>query len=360
MVELHKWLLRGRRRVSIVETPYGFQENADELTAKTRAYFADRVGVPSDVITLRSADGPALQLGAALAAAQNAEYLFAGPGSPTYALRQWRRLTFGPVLQGVVDRGGVVTLASAASITAGVLSLPVYEIYKVGEHPYWEQGIDLLAHVGITAAVVPHFNNAEGGTHDTSCCYVGKRRLEMLRSQRPEVPVLGIDEHTALVIDPQDLSAARVVGLGQVHMLNVDSETHVGSSNAIDLTTALHAVAPSAKPLRPEDEPTFLTSLASAIADQDPSQVLSALVQLSDADPTTTATLTTLLPVLGAGWLDSARPFRDLLLQARQRARDERAWAVSDLIRDGMDRLGYSVEDTADGQRIREAPSAPD
>lgn len=359
MVELHKSLLRRSGSLSILDTPYGFQENADELTARAREYFTERVGVRPDVISLRSADGPVLDLGTALSAAEAAECIFAGPGSPTYALRQWLPLDVGGVLKRLIDRGGVVTLASAASITAGALSLPVYEIYKVGEHPYWERGLDLLSHVGLTAAVVPHFNNAEGGTHDTSCCYVGRRRLELLRSQRPEVPVLGIDEHTALSIDPQNLTVARVAGLGQVHILSAGVEIHVSSGDTLDLTGILSTATTSVFVERPVQVRDSAPDLRTAIADRDPSAVLAALIDIFGANPTTVASLSSLTPVLSAGWSDSAEPFRDLLLRARIAARKEMAWGVSDLIRDGLQQLGYAIEDTESGQQMRQLSRSP-
>jgi hypothetical protein len=95
-----------------------------------------------------------------------------------------------------------VTLASAAAVGLGVCSLPVYEVYKVGEDPRWLDGLDLLGVTGLRAAVVPHYNNAEGGTHDTRYCYMGERRLRILEELLPEgVDILGVDEHTAAIFD---------------------------------------------------------------------------------------------------------------------------------------------------------------
>jgi hypothetical protein len=98
--------------------------------------------------------------------------------------------------------GGCVTFASAAAVGLGVCSLPVYEIYKVGEDPRWLDGLDLLGVTGLRAAVIPHYNNAEGGTHDTRYCYMGERRLRILEDLLPDgVDVLGVDEHTAAIFD---------------------------------------------------------------------------------------------------------------------------------------------------------------
>ena len=187
----------------LLDTPFGFQENADELVAKTQRYFAETVGHPIAAARWRRADAPVVERESALADLGQARWAFAGPGSPTYALRNWRGTPMPAALADVVRRGGALVLGSAAAVTAGSHALPVYEIYKAGEEPQWAQGLDLLSELaGIQAAVIPHFNNAEGGTHDTRFCYLGRRRLDALEAELPEhVGVLGVDEHTALLID---------------------------------------------------------------------------------------------------------------------------------------------------------------
>jgi cyanophycinase-like exopeptidase len=348
MVELHKSLTRTAGRVSVLDTPYGFQENADELSARAVTYFRESVGVEAEVVSLRTADAPAHETGAALAALAEADYVFCGPGSPTYALRQFRALGVGEVLSDVVRRGGVVCLASAASVTAGVLSIPVYEIYKVGQSPYWEEGADLLGRVtGLRAIVVPHFNNTEGGTHDTSCCYVGRRRLTALRAEVPDLPVLGLDEHTALVLDPTT-GQARVHGTGQVHVLAGDTEVHHPSGASFDLAQALVG-----GPLTlPEQVEKRRTGLAQAVLDQDAPGVVAALAELAAADHATAAVLAALAGPLARGWTE---PDVAPLLEARVQARADKQWALSDLLRDGLAALGVTVEDTPDGQRVRRA-----
>ena len=59
MVELHKSLVRRAGRVAVLDTPYGFQENADELTERAVTYFTDSVGVPADVLMTSLAPPPA-------------------------------------------------------------------------------------------------------------------------------------------------------------------------------------------------------------------------------------------------------------------------------------------------------------
>ena len=55
----------------------------------------------------------------------------------------------------IVRRGGSLVMGSAAAVTVGAASLPVYEIYKVGDEARWLPGLDLLGTLtGVSAAIV--------------------------------------------------------------------------------------------------------------------------------------------------------------------------------------------------------------
>jgi cyanophycinase-like exopeptidase len=196
-------------RAALIDTPFGFQENADELVAKAQEYFQRSIAHPLALASLRRAETASeVEKEAAYSRIHESDYVFSGPGSPSYTLRQWRGTEIPRLLAEKLERGGCVTLASAAAITLGVVSLPVYEIYKVGEPVRWLDGLDLLSVAGITAAVITHWDNAEGGTHDTRFCYMGESRLTQLEVLLPEgAAILGVDEHTALILD---LGAERV------------------------------------------------------------------------------------------------------------------------------------------------------
>ena len=138
----------------------------------------------------------------ALARVSEARWVFAGPGSPTYALRQWRPTVLPRLLSDKLLYGGCLVFSSAAALTLGRWTVPVYETYKVGADPVWADGLDLLTPLGLTVAVIPHFDNAEGGTHDTRYCYLGEERLQVMEAQMPpDGWVLGVDEHTACIFD---------------------------------------------------------------------------------------------------------------------------------------------------------------
>jgi hypothetical protein len=200
----------------MLDTPYGFQENADEITERALDYFRENVGMPMSLAPFRAADEDPLLRATALARLQDAHYVFAGPGSPSYALAQWRGSGIDDIVVDKLERGGVVTFASAAALTLGAFTVPVYEIYKVGEAPRWLPGLDILGRLGLPVAVIPHYDNAEGGSHDTRFCYLGERRLATLEETLPDTHfVLGIDSHTALLLDFVAETAA-VMGLGNV------------------------------------------------------------------------------------------------------------------------------------------------
>ncbi len=234
MVKVHRAMLErlGPPPVPAVllDTPFAFQENAAELCERIRRYFSESLQATIDVsrhsataaeaetnvgLWSATADDPFADE-RLLSALRRARYVFAGPGSPTYALRKWTSTVVPSVLTEILTHGGGVTFSSAAALTLGARVVPVYEIYKAGEDPYWVDGLDLIATFGLHAAVIPHYNNAEGGTHDTRFCYLGERRLAFLESQLESGTfVLGVDEHTAITFDLAKRSGT-VAGLGVV------------------------------------------------------------------------------------------------------------------------------------------------
>ncbi|MFJ1596484.1 hypothetical protein [Streptomyces sp. NPDC088261] len=213
MVTLHRELAAHLGRdpdAVILETPYGFQVNRDDISSRAREYFRRSVGLTTVVApdTKTDVDGVRDQL-------RRADWVFSGPGSPSYALGRWHTQRVGEILHERVRRGhGVTVMASAAACTVGFAALPVYEVYKAGHPPVWLDGLDLTGALGLRVAVIPHYDNTEGGTHDTRFCYLGEPRLAALERELPDdSAVLGIDEHTAVLVD-LDTSLARVWGRG--------------------------------------------------------------------------------------------------------------------------------------------------
>ena len=85
-----------------------------------------------------------------------------------------------------VEDGGCLVAASAAALTVGRFTMPVYEIYKVGTELNWAEGMNILGRFGFNLVVIPHWNNAEGGNHDTRFCYMGEPRFRKLEALLPD------------------------------------------------------------------------------------------------------------------------------------------------------------------------------
>lgn len=236
--------LPGDARAALLDTPYGFQLNADEISARAVGYFAQSVGRAVDVISWRRAPAPGLERERALTALRGASWIFAGPGSPTYALRQWRDTE----LPTLLAQAEVLVFASAAALTLGSHTIPVYEIYKAGADPQWTPGLNMFEQLtGVPAVIIPHYDNAEGGHHDTRFCYLGEPRLARLEQDLPDgTLIIGVDEHTALVCD-LDARTATVLGNGTLTL------RRAGRSTAYPTGTTLPLPFPD------ERKGTFLT-----------------------------------------------------------------------------------------------------
>jgi cyanophycinase-like exopeptidase len=207
-----KKLPKNESRINL-DTPYGFQENANELTERILKYFKVNVGSDVSDVQLRSATDDNSK---ALEIINNADWVFAGPGSPTYAMKTWKAAGLEPALKKILERGSIV-MASAAAMSLGIKVMPVYEMYKVGDEPHWLAGLNILEEAtGIKAAIVCHYNNTQGGTHDTRFCFIGERRMNIMESQlEAGIGILGIDEHTGIAFD-LDTKTAEIFGKGVV------------------------------------------------------------------------------------------------------------------------------------------------
>ncbi|HUU61753.1 MAG TPA: hypothetical protein VMX37_05155 [Acidimicrobiia bacterium] len=370
MVPVHRAVferLGGRPLVAVLDTPYGFQENADELTGRTLDYFHTSLPLAEvEVASLRSAGDPAPSRERALDTLRRARVVFAGPGSPSYALRVWAGSPVPGILAEKLTAGGALTFASAASITLGRFSLPVYEIYKVGADPHWLDGLDVLGAAGISAVVVPHWDNTEGGTHDTSRCWMGARRFAALRSRLPAgVTILGVDEHTACLLDLED-GRFTVAGKGTVTLLVGPDSTVLGPGDSAP--TSLLSAAPY-EPVEPPSHspPPSLASLRGefhrAVQANDAGAALSVILTLEDAHQAWDADaaaeahssllgMVTRFATVMAGLRldDNARAGAvEALLGVRARARADGRWEDADAIRRALGLLSVEVHDTPGG-----------
>jgi hypothetical protein len=206
MTKVHREIFARLAKISAVnlDTAYGFQLNVPQMSEKLEEYFDTSLHVAVTTLHFASYERSSeLERTLFKQQVREANYVFAGPGSPTYALKQWFPLNFEEDLLGVLGDDGTLCFASAAALTLGAFTAPIYEVYKVGiEKPEWQPGLNVLGRLGLSCVVIPHFDNSEGGNYDTRFCYLGEPRLLELERQLPEgVATLGVDEHTAAILN---------------------------------------------------------------------------------------------------------------------------------------------------------------
>jgi len=406
MVTPHRMIVarfgRTPPRAALLDTPYGFQENAAEISQRTVDYFARRVQLAVEVVGF---PGPLAAdphhrsvrpAHAALARLRAADLVFSGPGSPTYALSTWSDSAVPEALADKLAHGGVVVFSSAAAITLGRFCLPIYEIYKAGQPVRWLDGLDLLSVVGLggNGAVVPHWDNAEGGTHDTRFCFMGERRLQALEAMLPaDAWILGVDEHTAFVADP-DSRQVTVIGRSGVTVRRHGVTEHFPAGARVPLASFVVAARGSTPPGAPValpgqalpaprgagEPPRTRSSLlaevallalafAGAVAARRAAEAAETIVALdrailewssdtlqSDAPDRARAVLHSLVHRLGeaasAGLRDPKgllAPLVERLVALRAQLRAEEAWQLADRLRDCLIEAGIDLHDTPGG-----------
>ena len=315
-------------KVAILETPAGFELNSPAVAGKVGAYLERHLRNYSPRVSIV----PARKRGTAFDPDDpdlaepifGSDYLFMGPGSPSYTVRQLRDSYAWNALRARNRLGGAICFSSATTVASGRYTLPVYEIYKVGQDLHWIEGLAFFADFGLRLSVIPHWNNNDGGDElDTSHCYMGQPRFDELLAMLPRgVTVLGIDENTGVVIEPMT-GECELVGQGGASVLTSEGE-QVFESGARFPASAL---GDWRLPPTPQDGiPGEIWQRACAARD--------AAEQPVD-EPTPQ-------PVLA-------------LAERRQAARAERDWTQADALRDEIAAMGWQVHDTPDGPRLEKA-----
>jgi peptidase E len=393
MVRVHRYLLEKLpppAKAVFIDTPAGFQMNADDLYDKAREYFEKRLNQTIDRASFKASKNISpYEAEKAYQALRQANYIFVGPGSPTYALQNWAGT---PIPRTILERvrgGGCFVAASAAALTLGRFTLPVYEIYKVGEDLHWVEGLDLLGKFGLNLVVIPHWNNAEGGTHDTRFCYMGEPRLKHLESLLPpDTPILGIDEHTACILDFQ-AGQLLIRGIGGVTLRHRGIEKAFKDGQSLSLEDFKNLVTPHPEekilpPVPPvtahlgpdsfmDRVKSFQESFADHLRKQHGAGLVDVLVgmdkwiwksskEFEDEDAISQAreVLRGMMVQMGLRFDESPKdvpsilsPLMDILLEIRRKLRVAKQWEMADQIRDKLLQAGIIVEDTAQGPRWR-------
>ncbi len=308
-------------RIAVLETPAGFELNSHQVAGRVADFMKNRLQnyTPRiDVIPARkrgtalSPDEPSI-----LKSLLYANLIFMGPGSPTYAIRQLKGSLAWDLIRVRHRMGATLAFASSATIAVGAWGLPVYEVYKVGEDIHSLPGLNLFGDFGLHVSFIPHWNNAEGGDDvDTSRCFMGRERFDIWCNSLPaENTTVGLDEHTGLIVDFES-GDCEVSGVSSVSLVR-DCEAKMyaaGAKFALSALGALNVPEPAALGI-----PDKVWEMA------------------KDAPP-----------------MDDDKPSAEVLALAdqRQQARAAKQWAESDRIRDRITALGWTVQDTKEGQKL--------
>lgn len=324
----YEWMfnrLEQPMRVAVLETPAGFEPNSPQVAGE----IADYIDVhlqnfhPSiELIPARkkgtdfSPDNPEL-----LEPLYYANAIFMGPGSPTYAARQLEGSLAWDILRARHLLGAGVIFTSATTIATSRYTLPVYEIYKVGEDLHWKEGLNFLGAFGLSTIQIPHWNNTSGGADvDTTRCYIGQERFEkIIELLPPGNTIVGLDDHTAIVIDPAQ-AEIRVIGAGQFTLLRDEGDSATYKDGDVFSTSVLGEWQPISQ------VPDYIspTVWEKAVAIQN---------EMERAPEAPADVLA--------------------LVDARTQAREARDWGRADELRAEIEALGWHVKDTPDGATLQ-------
>ena len=340
--------------IALLETPAGFELNSDKVIGRVMDFITHRLQNYNPQVfpvparqrgTPFSPDNPEI-----LNPLLDADLIFMGPGSPSYAVRQLKDSLAWQMMIACHYLGVGLVLASAATVAVSAYSLPVYEIYKVGEDLHWKAGLDLFGLYGLPLVFIPHWNNNEGGQElDTSRCFMGQARFaRLVELLPPGLTVLGIDEKTALMMD-LDLGVCHVAGLGGVTLIHTGHE-HPQASGLQELSgTGLPELAEQREShihIYHSGE-TFPLSECCPLVTPEPGMGVPPVVWQQ--------------VIQRREKLEHQRSQMQLqlapaevlaLVDQRQTARQRKDWVAADDYRKRITELGWQVQDTPEGPKV--------
>ena len=287
----------------LLDTPFGFQENHSILSNKIIKYFSDKINLKIDSMNFPDNNSFNENIANNI---NNSDFIFSGPGSPTYALKIWKKNGIDSLLKSKISNGGILAFSSAAALTFGSHVIPVYEIYKVGENPKLIPGLNLLSFLYKETLVVPHFNNQEGGDHDTSHCFIGKKRFNNLIKNR-DILVLGIEEHTSITFNLNS-SSMKVDGKGKVILKSLKGIVEINSGETLGINEINSNYTPIIENEKFSDKPNEIENKEINID-------------------------------------------IDILVDIRDKARSKKLWDISDQVRDILLSNNIELEDNPDGSK---------
>ena len=342
LVSVHREMISRLQKITnplIINSPFGFQENADILSDKLKEFFKSSLNLDTNILSYRKPNEfNTVDYFKSLDKINKSNFIFSGPGSPSYAIKIWKNTGFPLSFKKLLQNDGSIVFSSAAATTLGEYTLPVYEIYKVGEEPYWIEGLDILGAFGIKATVIPHFNNKEGGNHDTRFCYIGESRFDTLRN-KINSNIIGIDEHTGVVVDGKT-NTAEVFGIGMVTLISGEYKEEYVAGETISFdkfrVSKNNKIIPIKKSKQNYKQETNIDKVSKLILADDLSQgsinkVLSKIkTNLEELEDKT----------------KMIDPLINLIMEIRKSLRKEQRFELSDYIRDELEKLDIEINDS--------------
>jgi len=349
------YILRGlpaSPRAALLETPAGFELNSERVIGRVADFLRHNLQNYNPQVTPVAARqrGTASSPDSAEVAAPllQADLIFMGAGSPTYAVRQLQDSLTWQYALARHRLGAALVFASAAVVACSQQALPVYEIFKVGEELHWKPGLDLFGEYDLPLILIPHWNNNDGGSElDTSRCFMGQARFARLMALLPPgLTVIGIDEKTALVMEPA-AGTARVMGAGGVTLIHTGhehaeylDETHLSGTGLAEVAerhqSHIHTYANGESFALSECCPITLPAGGAGL----PQAIWTQVVEANQPAPE-----------------EPAGPPAEVqaLLEQRRQARSAKDFGASDALRQQIAALGWLVKDTKDGQVVEKA-----
>jgi hypothetical protein len=210
--------------------------------------------------------------------------------------------------------------------------------------------------MGLSLAVVPHFDDNSGGeNYDSRFCYMGGRRFDLLQEMLPpDVTILGIDAYTGICFDP-NLQRASVFGQSGITLIGDGDERHFRAGETIGFedfhSSARHVMrSESGRSFGYE----FSDNAESMANDDDPLASLSDFVErLSTLKEPEKVEL--LARIAAARTQDESRPGQnedaliDLVLSLREELRQAKRFDVADQARRALEDMGLEIGDSPQG-----------
>ena len=341
LLSVHREMINRLKKVTnplIINSPFGFQENVNEISDKLIEFFNTSLNMDTQILSYRTQNEiNTVDYFRCLEKIDKSNFLFSGPGSLSYAIKVWGETEFPKSFKTLLENDGSLVFSSAAATTLGEYTLPVYEIYKVGQEPYWINGLDILSTFGIKASVVPHFNNKEGGNHDTRFCYMGESRFDNLRSQI-DSNIIGIDEHTGLIIEGES-NTGKVYGIGMVTVISGEKTQQYSPGDTISFDEFTVVEKNKVVPIITEVVETEPTSNINEVSD---------LITENSIDQKSINKILSKIKINLEALEDQTKiidPLLNLTLDVRRKLRLEGKFELSDLIRDQLEKLNIEIND---------------